>query len=177
MKPRTINICLLAAGAWAGCLMLDYGVGTRMHKPIVSLTDGKNLIVGGGSETGPAIPSGTTFIGTLEPINQVGSPGGTSNNVFYSSSNSFVPVVSSAASNVTFSNVNIDGSWSNISASTPQATLDSLPVGRLLVRRLEGGSSAPVEVWHPTATAIVCKGGASVYAPLKFPMDKNPCGE
>lgn len=61
MKPRTINICLLAAGAWAGCLMLDYGVGTRMHKPVV-------LSSGGGDVSFRALAPGDVFIPTPVPI-------------------------------------------------------------------------------------------------------------
>lgn len=54
-------------------------------------------------------------------------------------------------------------------------TADELPIGRLLVRRIDGGGNPPVEVWHPRVTSIVCTDGRN-FAPLEFPMGKDPCG-
>lgn len=44
------------------------------------------------------------------------------------------------------------------------------PPGVALVR--EGSQIHP---WHPAVTTIVCTGGKPAYAPLHFPLDRDPC--
>lgn len=63
-------------------------------------------------------------------------------------------------------------------APVAETVASDLPIGRLLVRRMELGSAAPVEVWHPTVSAMICKNHPEyAIGPFRYPLEKAPCAE